>query len=475
MHSIIHDAIHGAIHDTTVEQPHERGSAIIGVVLLLMIMSGLAAALTVNGQTEAFISRNQREETQASAAAEAGLNHAVELATTFIAQSNANGFASTDAAIDALLLGPDGLSGTVATDADNGSLGTRAGITAAEQIPLGTQLTVAAGINAQYEAFVMDDDATAPDEPGGNLLDDENGRIAIRATGYAEDGTKVVLEAMIGQLELGAVVVGGDLTISGNVSIEGTSGSVHSNGDLEIKGGSATMSGTVTASGSYTGSQPGSGGAAEVEVPSVSASDYLADADFILTSGGTMTDQAGTVLCDTGKSGKTLCNDWEFDTKKGEWSIGKKQTPTDGTYYVEGPVKITGSPGTAGKSVKVAKSGKAATPVNLSIIAEGSIDISGNPTIAADTPDLLFVTDGDLEISGSLDTTSGGGQMLVHEQAKITGNLTHTGQIIVEDSPSVDDLVTANDLRGNTTISYSGGLGTGGFTVRGWRDVRDID
>ena len=299
-----HAPIHDAIRYSTVEQPRERGSAIIGVVMLLMMLSGLAAGLVVNGQTEAFISHNQQENTQAAAAAEAGLNHAVELATTFVAQWNANGFASVEAAVDALLLGPDGLSGTVATDADNGSLGTRAGITTAEQIPLGTQLTVTAGIDAQYEAFVMDDDATAPDEPAGDLYDDENGKVIIRALGYAEDDTKVVLEAMISQLEMGAVVVGGDLTISGSVSVEGTSGSVHSNGDLLINGGAATMSGTVTAAGTYTGSQPGSGGGAEIEIPSVSASDYLADADFILTSGGTMTDQAGTVLCDTAGGGE---------------------------------------------------------------------------------------------------------------------------------------------------------------------------
>ena len=476
-----HDAKHGATYYVTVKQPHERGSAIVGVVLLLMMLSGLAAALTVNGQTEAFISRNQREETQATAAAEAGLNHAVELTTTFIAEWNANGFASVDAAVDALLLGPDGLSGTVETDADNGSLGTRTGITAAEQIPLGTQLTVTAGIDAQYEAFVMDDDATAPDEPGGNLLDDENGRIIIRATGYADDDTKAVLEAMIGQLEMGAIVVGGDLTISGNVSVDGSSGGVHANGDLSINGGAATMSGTVTAAGSYSGSQPGSGGAGEIEIPSVSASDYVSHADFILTSAGTMTDPAGTVLCNTavgggGKGGATTCNDWSFDSGSGEWSVGNGSTPTDGTYYVEGPVKITGSPGTGGGGKgKGGKSAKGAGPVQISIIAEGSIDISGSPTIAADTPGLLFVTDGDLEISGSLDTTSGGGQMLVHEQAKITGNVSLSGQILVEDAPSVDDLVTANVLSGSATLSYNGGLGGGGFTVRGWRDVRDAD
>ena len=44
---------------------------------------------------------------------------------------NANGFDSPELAINALLVGPDGLSGMAATDADNGSLGARPGIGAA--------------------------------------------------------------------------------------------------------------------------------------------------------------------------------------------------------------------------------------------------------------------------------------------------------------------------------------------------------
>ena len=125
--------------NSIVELPGERGSALLGVLLLLMMVSALAAALGVSGQTETLISRNQRSAAQAQAAAEAGLNHAVELATTYISEWNANGWPDVDAAIDALLLGPDGLSGTAGTDADNGSLGPRvgAGIETAEALPLG--------------------------------------------------------------------------------------------------------------------------------------------------------------------------------------------------------------------------------------------------------------------------------------------------------------------------------------------------
>ena len=286
-----------------VEHPSERGSALLGV--LLMMMSALAAALAVNGHTETLISRNQRSAIQATVAAEAGLNHSVELATTYISQWKANGFANVEAAIDALLLGPDGESGAAATDWDNGSLGARTGITFLEELPKGTRLTITGGINAEYEAFVMDDDATAPDEPGGDLYDDENAALIVRSIGCSQDGTKVVLEALIAPIEQGAVVVNGDLVVGGNATIDGSEGRVHANGDLTLDlnadvTGAATAGGLVIETGGHTSTGPTIGGAPELSMPEVRASDYLAFSDFVLTSAGTMTEQAGTVLCAVG-------------------------------------------------------------------------------------------------------------------------------------------------------------------------------
>ena len=443
-----------------VEHAGERGSALLGVLLLLMTMSALAAAMSVNGHTETAISRNERSAAQAQVAAEAGLNHAVELATTFIFQWKANGLVDLDGdgsgvseALNALLVGPDNDSGTVW---DNGSLETRTGISVLEELPIGTRLSITGGVNAEYEAFVLDDDEDAPDEDGDPYTD-ANLTLIVRATGYAEDNTKVVLEALIAPLELGAIVANGDFDISGNVTVAGSEGSVHANGNLDISGAAAAVSGTVTASGTYTGSLTGSGGAPEISVPEVQASDYLAFADFILTSAGTMTDLAGTVLCDA--SDKTKCNDWDFDSKKGLWKIGKN--PTGGTYYLEGDVEINESP---------------KSQILLSIIAEGSIDISGNPDFLPDAPGLLLVTDGDLDISGGVDSGDPltlSGQILVHEQVSISGSPSIGGQLIVENATSVDTLVTQNSISGNPTLTYNGGLGTGTFSVQGWRDVRE--
>jgi hypothetical protein len=438
-----------------VQRASERGSALVGVLLLLMMMSALVAALAVGGQTETLISRNERANAQARAAAEAGLNHAVELATTYIFRWSANGFGSVAGAVDALLVGPDGVSGSEDTDADNGSLGTRAGIDADEDIPLDTKLTITGGILAEYEASLMDDDATAPDE-NGDPYTDANRTLIIRATGYARDNSEVTVEAMISPIELGALVVNGDLEVVGNVEVSGTAGNVHANGDLDLIG-SVDISGYASATGTYTGSEPGTGGAAPVDVPEVDPGDYRHYADFVLTSSGTMTDLNGTVLC-----AMAPCNNWDWDSSTSTWST-HNAPPTDGTYYVEGSISITGSPGNA------------KNPIHVTLITEGSIDISGSPDMTADTPELLMVAGGDLEISGGLDAgdpLTAQGQVLVHEQIKFSGNPSIAGQVIVENATSVSTLVTENDLSGNVDIIYNGGLGTANYRVTGWREVR---
>ena len=185
-----------------VGRRNERGSALLGVVLLLMLMSALAAALAVSGETETLISRNQRDGARAQAAAEAGLSHALELATTFIFEWKNNGFGSADAAIDSLLAGVDD---DPADTADNGGLDERTGIVAGEDIPIGgPNVAIAGGINVQYTALVMDDDPTAPaaEPENADLADDLNRVLVVRATGFGPDNTRVTVEAMISSLPL---------------------------------------------------------------------------------------------------------------------------------------------------------------------------------------------------------------------------------------------------------------------------------
>ena len=252
--------------------------------------------------------------------------------------------------------------------------------------------------------------------------------------------------------------INGDLTISGSVVIQGTDGHLHANGDLVITGGGTSVSGTVTASGSYSGSHAGSGGATTIPVIEVRASDYLADADYILTSNGQVTEPNGTVVCNASSDSGACKDSWGWDYKGDATWESYEDGADSNTFYVEGDV-IRGS------------SGSDSDPLQLTIIAEGSINVNGNPHISPDTPLLQFVTDGDLEISGTPEMHAMG-QILVHEQIKLNGNSVIIGPISVENAANDHDLVEDNEISGNPTITYNGGI-FGAVVLIGWWDVRD--
>jgi hypothetical protein len=453
----------------------EHGAALIGVLLLLMMMSALVAALTVNSQTETFIARNTMAATQAQLSAEAGLNHVTELAINYIFEwkshncgAGAGGVdAGVQAAVNTFLAGPGATTCDTPAGADDDTLASFLTVLGAPaNTPLSLSPTVVDGV--EYETSIFDDDVAGED---GDPANDVNGVLVIRSTGRARDGTKVVLEALITPLTLGAIVVDGDLEIDGNVTVTGpeTSTAVHANADLTFNGGSSDITGNVTASGTVTCDDPCdnvsgtvTGNETPIPVPDVHAEDYRVWADFVLTSSGTMTNAAGTVLCTA--TGKSTCNNWGYTAGDG-WTLNST-TVTQGTYYVEGNATISGSPGTA------------KAPAVLSIVAEGSISITGSPKLKPDTTELLFVTDEDLKILGTIDligeSVNVEGQMLVRGQVDIGGNATLDGQLIANDE-DVGDLVTSNSVHGNASITYSGTLGTGTYTVSSWRDVRDAD
>jgi hypothetical protein len=450
---------------------NERGSSLLGVVLLLMLMSALAAALGVSGETETLISRNQRNGAQAQAAAEAGLNHAVELAVTYIFEWKANGFADSESAVDALLWGADG---DPDTEEGNDGLDARPGIGAGAAIPRGVRLGLADVFGTEYEAWILDDDGIAPaGDPDkaedGDLTDDDNNTLIVRAIGYGPDHTKVTLEAIISSFPMPAVATNSDLTVSGSYQVLGSSGSIHTNSNLTGDGSAGTVDGVATASGDYNYPDDdiaGYGGASVIPIPTIAASDYEVFADYLLTSTGTMIEVAsGSVVCTW--AAKTSCNNWDFDSATGGWNRTSNSITGPGTYYVQGPVSVSGSPGSA------------KDPFVLSIIAEGSISLSGSPSLQPDTPELLFVTDGDLKIIGDTDVELDGltplqvqGKMLAHEQIELGGTANVYGQIIAEDAANNSNVVTGNTIHGNPTITYNGGLGGEFFSVSGWRDIR---
>ena len=452
--------------------PGERGFALIGTLLLLLIVSSATTALWISGQTEAAMAINHETSAQAKAAAEAGANHAVDLTLTFVRRWRANGFATPAAAITSLLLGPDTQSGTVATDADNGSL-ENWGI---PRPPARLALPGAAG--ATYEARLFDEDDPlrgltlgAVDRlriaENGQPAVDANNRVLIQAIGHTADGTHTSVEVMLVPAPAPAVVSNGDLTVEGNAGVLGTNGHVHSNAALEV-GGNADIDGNATASGGYTengspdigGSTSGS--AMSLYVIDIYAADYRYLADLVLTIGGVITDLIGGVICDASADAgacETAGYTWRYDGAAG-WSANSLGANADNrTFYAETDLTITGNIGTV------------ANPWNLTLIAEGNIDISGNGTIEADSPGLLFVTDQDLHFIGGKDQVGAEAQILIREQVFLGGNVSLRGELVIEDAAQISSLVTSSRIGGNVTVTNNGTLIGTSFRVGSWREI----
>jgi hypothetical protein len=466
----------------------ERGVALLAAVLLALVLSALGTALSVSGQTETAVVRNHQRAAEARAAAEAGFSHAAELTIRRLNAWQANGFANPRLAITAVLRGPDNaIHATLAdpSNADNGSLEALeiAGEIELPQFP--ALVLIPAMQGASYQARILDDDdpsrnLTAADRTrigeNGQPYADNNKHAVLRVTGFALDNTVVTLEGMVARTAYPAIVSDQSILVVGSPFISGTDGSVHSNVDLTVSG-SPTLTQDATATGAYTvtgnpsiGGNSG-GGRPPIPIPDIQASNYRANADFVLTTGVGGGRIHGPFNAD-GSLGPVICNaslvnaaclltfGWEYNPANTGWNVSSNILP-NGTYYVMGHATVSGNPGHVG------------APKSVTIIAEGNIEISGTPRFTPDTAELMFVTNGDLKISGNMQMVAGAeGSILVREQMLISGNPVLYSNILIDNATSLSNMVLDTAIVGNPSITYNGTLGGQGFTVTGWREIR---
>ena len=440
-----------------VDTHSEKGMALVVVLLLMAVLSGLATGFAMNGQTEVAMAVNEVYYAGARAAAEAGMNRAV---ATLRIDNTANLLAGPDQLLDPVNAG-------AAENADNGNVGFL--------LNGASPYAVDAAGQYRYTIQVFDDDdpdlydgvALTPAQlaaMGENGIDsgDMNSRYIMRATGFGPSNTVVRLARVLqstANINIipstnvnPAILVDGDLVIDGNINLWGAFGSVHANGNLEISGNSAEVSQDATASGDFVANQnfdaggKQGGGYASINMPAVDANDHAALADYILHDDGvTKTLADGVTACGV------VCADWQF--ANGAWTIGGNTAPT-GTFFVEGSVEISGSP-----------KGPGNTAINMSLITTGNIKITGAPKLAPDlagNPEKFqFITNGDLFIGGNVnadDPSLEEGQIFVKEQLHMHGNPSFQGRIIVQNEESLNDLVTVNTIGGTPSIRYEGTL-----------------
>lgn len=444
----------------------ERGIALIVVLLLMAVLSGLATGFALTGQTEVAMATNEVYFAGARAAAEAGLNRSL---VEIFADTSTNWLAGADGLVDAATP-----SATVNTD--NGSLFFLLGA---------GPYYVDSANRYSYEVQILDDDndllyetpltttqLAAMGEADNSDYVNQNQRVVLRAIGYGPNGTTVriarIIESLattststttVSSLANPAILVNGDFEMNGNITVMGTSGNVHANGNLSKTGESGTITGSATASGTYSGAVVATGatggGRPTINVPAINASDYMHIATYKLTvvgGVGVVQTQSGGVwsTCTT-----SACKGTGWTYSGGTWSSGK--SPTAATYYVEGNVDIGNTSGSDNRQV--------------SVIATGDINVQGGsaeltPGLGNDgtAHGIQFVADGDVEIvngSDLDDPTSVEGKIFVRGQFEAGGNMEFQGRVMVQDVQGVGNLVAdgGNRIHGSVRFTYNGTLG----------------
>jgi Tfp pilus assembly protein PilX len=437
----------------------EKGIALITVLLLLAVVSGLTTALAMSGQTEIAMASNEMYYTGARAAAEAGLNRATEHLNDV---NTLNLLAGADNTVDAG-------NPAAAVNTDNGRVPTIGN----GPFTLSNQYT--------YTLQILDDDdpslyPTALSagqltqmQEDGSAFTTNNDRLILRATGIGPRNTRVVVHRVLQSVATPnvtttttttianpALLVDGDLGLGGSLDVWGQRGNIHANGNIDgqVSGditGDITATGTVDSrldpDGMKAGNMP------PINVPEIRAADYKGLADWVLKADGTIVNNSTNATC------TSACpSGWSYSG--GAWSASGSM-PTSATYYVEGPVSIHGT----GKSSLTA----------LSVIAEGSITITGNGQFKPENNSKIqFVTNGDFKSNADAnDPLDVDGQIMVREQLKLQGGFDFQGRIMVKNKDGASnaydpvtnphgrrgaDSETSNDVNGNISIQYNGTL-----------------
>lgn len=415
---------------------NEQGMALPMALIFLLVLSALAAALMAVGTSDVQIASNHLRSTQALFLAEAGLEDAF-------------GAFRTD---------------STPLDAPPAALTNVPGLTG-----------VGASSLAAFGTYAVQYRAVGP----------RTAMVVSTAT-LAQGGQRILRAVMTdGFSPGGAVLTNGNLTINGNPDVLGSCGSVHTNSHLVMSGGTIDLAGGASASGTSSGNYsvppstvniPGTSGAKRKAIPKISADwalqqaqmDPVASASlYQLTKTGDVykwnTSTQVFVFVEsqsTPAASRTILKGsspgWEFSTGSPPlWTLNGNSAPPAATYFLEGDVLVSGSPGSA------------AAPASLTLIAKdtqpsgapdrgGDILISGNPTFTPHMPGLLMTADRDVEIAGNpgAGQTNYQGAILAHEQIKVVGNPAIKGNLIAEDAETLSNLVVLNDIAGNPTITY---------------------
>ncbi len=170
---------------------------------------------------------------------------------------------------------------------------------------------------------------------------------------------------------------------------------------------------------------------------------------------------------------------WDWKASQNEWSSTNLDS---GVFYVyRANASVNGSAGEGQRAVSIIVEGG-----GVSANRSGNLEIKGNPALQAALPDVLFITDRDLAMSGTASGGSGtecgqdgasySGVIGVVEQIDVGGTVELRGAIIVRDETDDSNVVQRNNasIHGTMCLQYDDNLAidlTGIWVVTFWNEL----
>lgn len=476
----------------------EQGIALISVMLAVLILSGLVTVFVSRAVTETTVSRHSKDRETAIHVAEAGTDK--QLAAINVD----NLYATLDESGSPVTLDLSGYPSEKAWAADL--------LDRMDGAPDAWVDT------ANGEAF-----AVRPVDSSGVPLDVVFGVGAVPAFGDPDARTRVV-KLQVAQDFFSpdyAIMTNGDLKFGGNAEVvaprcdpanpvrEDCNADIHVNQSFSTSGGSHTVQGRVSVAGAPCpsttatfGCQGSDSGVDDQPVPEIRARNFYGrelgnlnpDQEgqpmdwFDLCPDGTVRPVSSSGPCTnptviwpdptTPEGSTTSFRGWKFKDVGGGKSWNSTAVGAGVFYVYHADASINGSDGSLPRAVSVFVE---ANPSDLS--RTGSLSVSGNPRMESAYPDVLIVTDADLDLSGNSTVSACGatpeamsGFISVREQFKTIGTVELRGAVVIQDAADDHNLVARSNakIQGTMCLEFDENLDIdieGHFTITFWNEL----
>ncbi len=476
---------------------NQTGAALITAIFVLLFITLLGVLIYKMSVISFAISTNERENTEAFYAADAGISHALAL----IAKVPGSKYSQL------LQSGADPTPNT----GDELSVPPVAGLwTSGESIPAGNNSSggvTSFGANGEGRYWVAVRNDT---EVGETPTVDRNGILIVTSTGIGRGGgSTTTIETTIYNetVTFPGFVADGDVKLNGDLKVLGSNGIAYINGDADnnnnngmvcgeyriyVMGSITRLNNTWTTASCTTNAVLGSTiflTAPKFTPPIIDIAKLRADfrpqADFVFKQGliyrQTNGVQSATPMTLLEKSVVGF-DQWSWNNARKLWSLTNNNAVMhDAVYYFED----------SSASIQTTYKNDA-NPPKVTLLAEGYVDIPQGPTIQPKLPGYAIVSANDLRLGLKINMNLNPGFVYAYGQIELAGKTEITGNLIGANFrlPNGTNGPDANDPGGINLVTRSnrgtinftnelilrtipdginGGLG---MVSGGWREVR---